>query len=337
MSLSIEDLPNRSRGSVLIGVLAVIFLSTVMLYQFVEEAVQELQYRGQLSDDPELRMAAYSGLEVALGVLHEFRILDGKLIAPAQGWGQPLEYAGWRPPDGYDVRVTVVDESAKLSLQSLDEELLPLFLEEMELDFRDSERLAETLLDWQDGDDLPRLNGAEVDTYSLNEPPYRPANKPIQNWDELRKIEGFREVFFDEKGRPNQLHDQFTSSVSLHHSDKVNLNAANSLVLRFVGRIEGFDPDLLQDYLLGRDGIPDTGDDGILFQEGASYYNSPEGESPSLGATEATVLRLDLVSSRGDAELLLSALVSTDAAAGGGEDQHLPFRILRLSENLKIN
>lgn len=336
-SLFTDDPRYRVRGSVLIGVLAVIFLSTVMLYRFVEEAVQELQYRGQLSEDPDLRATGYSGLEVALGVLHEFRTLDGKLVAPAQGWARPLEYADWSPPDGYEVEVTIVDESAKLPLDALDEELLPLFLEEMELDFRDSERLAESLLDWQDGDDLARLNGAEVDTYSLMQPPYRPSNKPLQSWDELRKIEGFQEVFFDELGRPNQLHEQFTSSISIHHSDKVNLNSANSLVLRFIGRIEGFDPDLLQDFLLGRDGISGTEDDQILFQDGASYYSPPEDNARSLGTTEATVLRLDVLCRRGDAELLLSALVDTVAAPTGGTDQHLPFNILRLSENMKIN
>lgn len=332
MSFSTE--PNRQKGSILIAVLAIIFLSTVMLYQFVEEAVQELQYRGQQDEDPDLRATAYSALEMSLGVLHEFRTLDGKLVAPAQGWGRPLEYANWSPPSGYEVEVTIHDESAKIPLSLLDEELLPLFFEEMELDFRDSERLTEMLLDWQDEDDLPRLNGAEVDTYSQYDPPYRPSNQELRNWEELARIEGFKSLFFLESGQPNELYTQFTSSLSLLHRGKANLNTANALVLEFIGRIEGFDPDPLDDYLRGRDNIRGTEDDKILFREENYYYSPPENNTPSLAQTEASLLRLEILCRRGEAELFLSALVSTQGGTSG--EGKIPFTIQRLSENLKI-
>lgn len=327
---------HRQTGSILIAVLAIIFLSTVMLYQFVEEAVQELQYRGQQIDDPDLRATAYSALELSLGVLHEFRTLDGKLVAPVQGWGDPLEYANWSPPSGYGVEVSIFDESAKIPLSALDEELLPILFEEMELDFRDSILLTEMLLDWQDEDDLPRLNGAEVDTYSQYNPPYRPANRDLQSWEELARIEGFHSLFFQESGQPNALFDQFTSSVSLLNRDKININSANRLVLEFIGRIEGFDPRFLDDYLRGRDGIRGTDDDQILFREENEMYSPPESGVPSLAQTEATLLHLEVLCHRGDAELLLTVLVSTGGNSGGGRDGKIPFTIQRLSENLKI-
>jgi len=326
----------KERGSILIAVLAITFLSTVMLFQFVEEAVQELQYRGQIQNDPDMEAVAYSALEVTLGVLHEFRTIDEKLVAPGQGWGNPLQYAQWEPPEGYSVQVAFDDESSKIALSSLDENKLSLLFELMGFDFRDSEMLTDTLLDWQDEDDKPRINGAEIDTYTRYEPPYRPPNRQIQSWDELKKVDGFRELFFDETMTPNSNFERFTSNVSLLHDQKINLNHARPLTMEYVARLENFDPRALQDYLDGRNRISQSGDNPILFDYNSGYYSPPEEEGVSVATITASLLRIRVWCRRGDAELLIDTLIHTSESDTSSEDRHIPFTIHSQSKNLKI-
>lgn len=326
----------RRGGSVLIAVLAVVFLGTVLVYRFVDETVQELQYRGQVQENPELQRVAYSALETVLGVLHEIRELDGRLMSPVQGWDDPLGYADWRPPSGYEILVQIEDESGKIGLNTLDEERLDLLLELIGLDYRDAETFIDSFLDWQDADDLPRLSGAESDTYERENPPYRAANRPIQSWAELSKIEGVRDLLFDDDGRPNQYHNAFTSSVSLFDNNRINLHAANPLVLEYIARIEGFEARPLREHLDGRDGIRGTEDDRMLQDFDSGYYRPPEGPGQAVGRLASSLLRIRLWCKRGDAEFYVEILAETGVVQTEAADQHLPFAIRAQTRNLRI-
>lgn len=326
----------RLRGSVIIGVLAILVLATFMIFRFVEEAVRELQYRGQIQEDPEIRAVAFSALEVVLAVLHEFRTVDGKLVAPAQGWADPLTYAEWEPPDGFEIEVEFRDETGKIALDRLDEERLPLLFEEMGIDFTEGARLTDTFLDWMDEDDLTRLNGAELDQYELYEPPYRAPNRPIRSWEELRLIEGFNEIFFNEDGTPNAWHEQFTRAVSLHHNARTNINTAGPLVLQWISRVEGFDPELLYEYRIGDDAVPGTEDDRLFFSADNAYYQPAQGQSEGLGSLEAGMLNIKIWCRRGVTELLLDALIETAETNLGDNNQGFPFTVLSVRENLKL-
>ncbi len=329
--------PHKSKGSIIIGVLAIILLSTVMVFQFVEKAVQELHYRGQTIDDPDMRLTAYSALEVVLAVLHEIRTIDGKLVAPAQGWSDPLTYAEWEPPEGYEIEIWFEDESGKVPLSTLTEERLPLFLEEMGIDFSDANLLTDTLLDWMDEDDLARLNGAEKDFYNREEYPYKSINKRLSSWDELRLIEGWRDLFFDETGNPNVLFEDFTGSVSLYHTGKININAANPLVIAFLSRLEGFDALLLEEYLYGRDDQPNTEDDRILFYTDNAYYNTGGQNNSTMGSIESRMLNIKIWCRRGVSELLIDTLVNTADRQVAQGAAGIPFTVLSVTENLRIN
>ena len=327
---------NTRSGSVIIGVLAILVLASFMIFRFVEEAVQELQYRGQIQEDPEIRAVAFSTMEVVLAVLHEFRTVDGKLVAPTQGWGNPLDYAEFEPPDGYELEVEFIDETGKISLSRLNEENLPILFEEMGIDFSEGARLTDTLLDWMDEDDLARLNGAEIDQYDLYEPPYRAANRKIRSWEELRLIEGFNELFFEEDGSPNFYHQQFTGSVSLHHNRRTNINTASALTLEWIARMEGFDGENLREYLAGDDGIPQTEDDLLFFTADNAYYQPSENAQEGLGSLEAGILTIRIWCRRGVTEMMIEAMVSTEETNMGENTQGFPFNVISVRENLKI-
>ena len=153
----------RQRGSVLVAVLAIILLLTFIITRFMEEAVEDLEYRAIFNEPADVRSFTYSMLEVALATVHEVALIDeGKLYAPEQGWADPLSYAGVEVPNGWEVQIQLQDESGKLPLNTMNEATLNRMLEEsFDFDFGTARELSSMLLDWIDADDSRRLNGAE--------------------------------------------------------------------------------------------------------------------------------------------------------------------------------
>ena len=184
------------------------------------------------------------------------------------------------------------------------------------LDFSlpDREALADGFLDWTDEDNERRLNGFDGEDYEDFDPPYRPANGPVETFDEFRLIRPFDELFFDENGNPLPVWNTFRESVSLYNEGPVNINAAPPLVLRFLSEKGLIDPYGLDRYKSGTDGEPGTeddrlirgGDEGILL-EGAAEYAS----------TEVSLLRVKSIASRGQARFEVEVLVEWVGASPG--------------------
>lgn len=332
---------NATRGSVLVAVLAIILLLSFIITRFVDEAVEDLEYRAIFNEPANVRSFTYSMLEVALATIHEVGLIDdGKLYAPEQGWGDPLAYAGIQVPNGWEVSVSVRDESGKLPINTMEEDALNRMLEEsFDFDFGTARELSSMLLDWIDPDDSRRLNGAESEDYLRRNPPYRAANKPLQSLEELRLIEIWEDEFFDESGRPNELFRQLDSMVSVLHGATANLNSSPQAVLELLALQGGYDERFLFDglgdlpYLRELPGSANSGESGV----------------------EAHLLRVTVSLRRGQVPFTVSALVepnfNTEGGGGAGnapgssaedapktgapseqEAINYPFRIVQLSE-----
>ena len=333
----------RKRGSVLVAVLAIILVITFMVTRFMEEAVEDLEYRAIFNEPTEVRSFAYGMLEVALATVQEVALIDdGKLYAGEQGWSDPISYAGISIPNGWEVSVTIRDEGGKLPINTMEEPLLNKLLEEqLDFDFGTARELSSTLLDWIDADDTRRLNGAESDDYLRNNPPHRAANAPLQSLEELSLLKIWEDEFFDEDGNPNDLFTQFSGLVSVMNTGAVNLNAAPPEVLELLALQDGWQEDYLFDGL----------DEQYL-------KNTPEAADSSTSGVEISLLRVTVTLKRGDVPFVISALVepkfSADTGSGGAgassapgsssedtpktgsvEEQDAlkyPFKILQLSE-----
>ncbi|PXA04518.1 hypothetical protein DDZ13_04905 [Coraliomargarita sinensis] len=329
------------KGSVLIAVLAIILLLSFLITRFMEEALEDLEYRSIFNEPVDVRSYAYSVLEVSLATIHEVALIDeGKLYAPEQGWGQPLEYANVEVPNGWEVSVEITDMGGKLAINTMDEELLNRMLEEsFEFDFGTARELSSMLLDWIDEDNSKRLNGAESEDYLRRNPPYRAANGPLQTLEELRMIEVWEDEFFHETGEPNELFTKLSDMVSVYHSGKVNLNKAPAEVLELLALQDGYDEEYLfdgleQPYLTQTPGTANTATSGV----------------------EISLLRVTVSLYRGNVPYTISALVEPNFSTGSGgpggnnpgrrsdddaprtgtpEEQdaiRYPFKILQLSE-----
>jgi general secretion pathway protein K len=299
--------PRRSRdGSVLIAVLAIVMLLSFIITQFIDEAVEDLEYRAIFNEPSDVRAFAYSMLEVALATVHEVALIDdGKLFASEQGWGDPLSYAGIAIPNGWDVQIQITDESGKLPINTMSEEMLNRILEEsFDFDFGTARELSSMLLDWIDPDDSRRLNGAESEDYLRRNPPYRAANGPLQSLEELRLLEIWEDEFFDEDGRPNELFTQLDSMVSVLSSGAANINSSPQAVLEVLALEGGFDDQRIFD---GLNDLP-------YLQK---VPGSASGESTGV---EVTLLRVTVSLWRGQVPFTVSALVEPNFSDSGGED-----------------
>lgn len=228
---------NQRRGAVLVFVLILIVVGCAALTRFQEKAMNELAGEGYYVQRDRLRGDAYSALETTLGVLAEFREVDGGLYAPAQGWGDPLVFAGYAPREGVTIKVSFDDENAKLSLRQAETEeaaFLALF-DDLGFSTAEAADLTDSLLDWIDQDDSLRPHGAESREYGDAELKYLAANAVPRSFEELAALKGFSELMFTKTGYPTERFEQFKQRVSLYSNGTLNLNTAPEEVLRLTG------------------------------------------------------------------------------------------------------
>lgn len=104
-------------------------------------------------------------------------------------------WAYWTSEDDHLVletgsfRIEAVDESGKINLNTVTEEIL--------LNLFQAQELVDAILDWRDEDDLPRMYGAESDYYQMLERPYKAKNGLFDTTQELLLVAGVTpELFF---------------------------------------------------------------------------------------------------------------------------------------------
>jgi general secretion pathway protein K len=216
---------HHPRGSVLLIVLVTLVFATSALLLFIEKASTDLLVPIREADASRLRLEAYSALETTLAVLEDFREVCEGLHSPAEGWGDPLAFAGYEPGEGRTVEVTLEDESAKLSLPSTKPEDLVALFKHWQVPQTEAERIADSLLGWIKKDHTPTAIGAPTpQDYESAALPFAPPGRSLRSFDELASIEGVRQAFFDEAGNPNELHQRFVETFSLYRYNAPNIN-----------------------------------------------------------------------------------------------------------------
>ncbi|MFT3829536.1 MAG: type II secretion system protein GspK [Opitutaceae bacterium] len=345
------------RGSVLLFVLVLVVVTSAAILKFSERALAEMAGEGYHVQRGRLRGEAYSALEATLAVLALYREVDGGLYAPAQGWGDPLVFAGYEPAPGREVHVEFSDENGKLPLANaeLSEPALAALFADLGFEAGEVEVLTDSLIDWIDADDNTRPFGAEKEDYLRTDPAHAAANATPRSFAELAAVQGFADLMFTESGRPTPRFEEFTRRVSLWSDGTINLNTIPDATLRASGLL-----DTAQLDVLGR--ALDTVD-GERGTAGANYYRSmgelaaKVGTLPSNGQFGVQTRELGIVITvrERQAEFRLRAVVRADTTgsrrrgANGARQQspnsavktgnadssspEYPFRFLELVED----
>jgi len=214
---------NKQQGSILIFLLWIIAVISFIVSQFGREvrlkalearniieasnayftaysAVQELMVRLTLPDEDERKV--FSGDEIELDINNE------------------------------KVKVKIQDEERKININMTDTQpLIDLLTEQLKLSQEKAEEIADCVLDYRDGDNIPRPHGAEEDYYLELQPSYKPANASFKTINELLFVKGITpEIFWgrEEEGEEGKkwipgLYDFLTV-----YGKSVNLSAISS-------------------------------------------------------------------------------------------------------------
>lgn len=298
--------PRRARGSVLVVVLVTILFAALLLARMIETSSTDLLIAMRLADRDRLRGDAHAALETTLAVLEDFRAIDRALYAPAQGWADPLAYAGYAPRAGVTLEVAFADESAKLSLPNLNLDTLAALVEQSGLAPTDARRVADALFGWMHGGHIAAEAATDPEVYEREDPPHAPPLRPLRSFDELAGIAVAKDFFYDADGRPTPLWHAFVAAVSLYRFSTTNLNTAAAPVLLAAGW-DATQADTLQHYLTTTALAAKSPPYLRTLQEARQQVGAVEGRN--LG-TEVRLLRITVTAREGAARLRVSALVS---------------------------
>ena len=305
-------LHRTDRGSVLVIIMVTLVFTALALTAFIEKAGNDLTAEARDSDARRLRQEAYSALHTTLAVLEQFRTATNGLHSPAEGWNDPLVFAGYVPSEGRTIDVAFEDESGKLSLPQANATQLQNLFVAWAMTTGDAERLTDALLGWMKKNHTYSTTiSPDYDRAAL---PYVAPQRSLRSFEELAAIEYARTVFFDETGRPTELYRKFTDAVSLFNFRQTNLNGARPDILTAVGEFDDTQQRRLTEHLTGT---------GASSNAGPAWFTNPADARGILGAvgranafgTTISALRIRLTVHDGRSEFRLNVVVSPQ---GGG-------------------
>ena len=301
-----------SRGSVLVLVLVTLVFTAAALGLFVEKAGNDLLVEVRQADARRLRQEAFSALEVTLAVLEDFRQADSGLRSPAEGWADPLKFAGWTPSEGRKVDVSFKDESGKIPLSRIDLPTLTNLFEYWQMTPPDAEKLGDAILGWMQSGYV-YATGLNPD-YSEGQVPYAEPGRPMRSFSELAAVDVAKEAFFDENGIPNESYWRFVNDVSLYKYSQPDANGANADVMAAVGQFTDTQQQQIGDYLAGT---------GQNARQGPQWFQNTSSLSAvaGLGGNAAvfvstiSALRINITVRDGQSQYRLSVVVSPQGGA----------------------
>ncbi len=306
----------RSRGSTTGSVLVIVMVSllfaTFALIAFMEKASVDLLVEQREAVTRRLRSEAYSALEVTLAVLSEFREVGNGLKSPAEGWGDPLAFAGYTPSDDRAVEIAFDDESGKISLPRANALILTNLFKNWGITQPDAEGLADALLGWMKRNHV-YTSGVQPN-YETGPIPYLPPGRSLRSFHELGAIEKVRELFYDADGRPNDNWKRFADSVSLYDFPRPNLNGAKADTLAAMGQFDDNQRKNLGDYLSGSGTYARQGPQFFQAPNEAQRIAGPTGDTTAFAAT-ISALRITVTVRDGQTVYKLSTVIAPPGGA----------------------
>jgi hypothetical protein len=300
------------RSSVIILVLVTMLFTAVAVTAFIEKAGNDLLVEVRQADAKRLRQEAFSALEVTLAVLEDFRQADSGLHNQAEGWGDPLGWAGWNPSEGRKVDVTFQDESGKIPLKRADITTLTNLFVYWQLAPDAAEKLADAIEGWMQNGYV--YSSALTPDYPESAIPYAEPGRPMRAFSELAAVDVAKDFFFDENGLPNSYYWRFVDDVSIFNYSQPNANGANADVMAAAGQYTDAQQQHVNDYL---NGTGDYAQQGPNWFQNASTLATVAGAGGNANAfgTTITALRVNITVHEGRSQYRLSAVVSPQGGA----------------------
>lgn len=253
---------NEHKGAVLIMVLGMLMVMAIIVSLFLNDIMEESYLRIQLNGKTHLRHQAYNALNYVISYIDQ--CLNNSLRIDFSKIGnKEIKLKGFEAIKTY---VQFTDESGKIPLnkvKSNQRNLKSLFC--LFGDIWDGQMLAQSYLNWSNRKSVDSqlieqdkwlLSNKKQKTVQKQQDDKKeaPANKitfprNLNVYAQLKEIDKFREMFFDEKGNPNEKMERLKKCSSLYNVDKININAVNKDVLEVLSKNFSLDLDQMENYL----------------------------------------------------------------------------------------
>ena len=283
----------NSTGIALIIVMIAIAVFSALAAMLWASMKVETELARRADDEQQLLWLGRSGVEYARWILAQEASIAGEPYDSlnqiwAGGPGGPGEtnsvLAGISlddyPVGDGTVSLKITDLERKANINTADTPELQQALTLMGVDADSISVVADSIQDWIDPDDAPRVAGAENDYYQSLTPPYNAKNAPIDDLTELLLVKGVTpEMYYggspsdgdvpqhpklgfgiapgQEPDYPFGLKDIFTP-VS---SGLININTAGTNVLQMIPGVDANIADAIIQQRAGPDGVDGTDDD----------------------------------------------------------------------------
>jgi general secretion pathway protein K len=303
-------LAKSSRGIALMVVLIAVFALSMLAGAFAYSMKVETKLAVNSNHQSDLEWIGRSGVEYARWILAlQLTVPQEPYDALNQKWaGGPGSMASSNSPladislDDFHIgdgkfSLKITDLERKINVNTADGPILQQALTVVGADATDIPTIADSIQDWIDRDDNPRINGAESDFYQGLAPPYMAKNGPIDDLSELLLIHGIREnpEIYSSDYEVQRV-DQFgnpipTRNFAAHLVDiftplstgRININTASPLVLQTIPGIDAAVAEQIVRIRAGPDGTDGTSDDTPFMNVGElASAGLPQMASPML-------------------------------------------------------
>jgi len=175
----------NERGMVLISVLWIVLVIAFISFSLASAVRVEVAAAQSSFDSERAFFLAKSAAAVMFQSLQNPEIFNGSPVRRENG-----SYIF--PFDSGEARVRLESSVGLIDINAAPDVMLASMFDSLGLDQGKRNQLVDTILDWRDSDDIPHLNGAEVDDYGqvVLGPGRLPRNQNFQSVDELLLVKG---------------------------------------------------------------------------------------------------------------------------------------------------
>jgi general secretion pathway protein K len=222
-----------SRGVALIIVLWVITLLSVIALSFANTMRTDVNIVSNSLATVKAQTLADAAIERAIFELYKPQNIDGR-------WNADGSSREWLYRD-INVNVTMQDETGKIDINRVNEQLLRGLFKSQGLVDDDAARLVDAIGDWKDTDSQRRPRGAEAGEYTAAGLNYGPGNAPFQSIEEVKLV----------LGMTPELYSRIAPLITVYSGvPGINEQVATRDVLRALPNVSD---ELIDEYLSRRD------------------------------------------------------------------------------------
>ncbi len=310
---------HNSDGIALIAVMCAIFVLAAMAAGLTISMKVETRLAQNASSEQQMLWLGRSGVELARYVLSQhpprepYDSLNQKWaggpgsLAESNGVLSSISLDNYPVGEG-TVSIKIIDLERKVNINTAiypaNSQMILQALTLMGVDANDISVVSDSILDWIDSDDLPRVAGAESDYYQGLAVPYYAKNAPIDDLSELLLVRGILdhpEIYwggaatnhepaqFQHKlgfgTAPGQIPDYafgLTNIFTPFSSGKINVNTADANVLQMIPGVDAAMADTIIKQRAGPDGVDGTEDDTPFQNVGAALQGVNNSQAAAL-------------------------------------------------------